>query len=38
VDVCLPIDQFIAIGNKTKFDIEGHSLTLFGRCESCRTR
>ena len=38
VDVCLPVDQLIAIGNKTKFDIEGHSLTLFGRCESCRAQ
>jgi Fe2+ or Zn2+ uptake regulation protein len=36
VDVCLPEDQLNAIGNKTHFDIEGHSLTLFGRCESCR--
>jgi Fur family transcriptional regulator, ferric uptake regulator len=36
VDVCLPRDQFTAIGNKTNFAIEGHSLTLFGRCERCR--
>lgn len=36
VDVCLPIDELNAIGHKTRFDIEGHSLTLFGRCESCR--
>lgn len=36
VDVCLPEDQLNAIGNKTHFDIEGHSLTLFGLCESCR--
>ncbi len=36
VDVCLPIDALNAIGHKTRFDIEGHSLTLFGRCESCR--
>jgi Fur family transcriptional regulator, ferric uptake regulator len=36
VDVCLPEDQLNAIGHKTNFDIEGHSLTLFGRCESCR--
>jgi Fe2+ or Zn2+ uptake regulation protein len=37
VDVCLPMDQFKDISKKTKFDIEGHSLTLFGRCESCRS-
>jgi Fe2+ or Zn2+ uptake regulation protein len=37
VDVCLPLDQLKAISKKTKFAIEGHSLTLFGRCESCRT-
>lgn len=37
VDICLPVDQFAAIGDQTNFEIEGHSLTLFGRCESCRT-
>ncbi len=36
VDICLPLDQFAAIGRITNFDIEGHSLTLFGRCEHCR--
>ncbi len=36
VDVCLPADQFTAIGKRTNFAIEGHSITLFGRCESCR--
>jgi len=36
VEVCLPMEQFKAIGHKTKFDIEGHSLSLFGRCETCR--
>jgi Fur family transcriptional regulator, ferric uptake regulator len=38
VDICLPVDQFTAIGNRTNFDIEGHSLTLFGRCEDCRAQ
>jgi len=38
VDVCLPKDQLKAIGHKTHFEIEGHSLTLFGRCESCRAQ
>jgi Fur family transcriptional regulator, ferric uptake regulator len=36
VDICLPVDQFAAIGDQTNFEIEGHSLTFFGRCESCR--
>ncbi|HEV2579625.1 MAG TPA: transcriptional repressor [Ktedonobacteraceae bacterium] len=36
VDICLPEDQFTAIGNLTDFAIEGHSLTLFGRCKDCR--
>ncbi|MGH2494844.1 MAG: Fur family transcriptional regulator [Ktedonobacteraceae bacterium] len=36
VDICLPEDQFTAIGNQTDFAIEGHSLTLFGRCKDCR--
>ena len=38
VDACLHVDQFKAIGYKTNFDIEGHSITLFGRCESCRVQ
>ena len=38
VDACLPVDQLKAIGHKTNFDIEGHSITLFGRCESCRVQ
>lgn len=38
VDICLPVDQFVTIGNQTNFDIEGHSLTLFGRCGDCRSR
>jgi Fur family ferric uptake transcriptional regulator len=38
VDVCLPVDQLTAIGDKTHFAIEGHSLTLFGRCENCRAQ
>lgn len=36
VKVCLPTDQLAAIENQTNFDIEGHSLTFFGRCENCR--
>ncbi len=38
VDICLPEDQFTAIGNQTDFAIEGHSLTLFGRCKDCRNQ
>jgi Fur family transcriptional regulator, ferric uptake regulator len=38
IDVCLPVDQLHAIGRETSFDIEGHSLTLFGRCKSCRVQ
>ncbi len=36
IDICLPVDQLKAIGNQTNFDIEGHSLSLFGRCKDCR--
>ncbi len=36
VDVCLPQDQFAAISRQTNFEIEGHSIALFGRCERCR--
>jgi Fur family transcriptional regulator, ferric uptake regulator len=36
VDVCLPVEQFKAISSLTNFAIEGHSLTLFGRCSTCR--
>ncbi len=38
VDVCLPVEQLTAIGQQTNFAIEGHSLTLFGRCEHCRDK
>ncbi|GAC1304349.1 MAG: transcriptional repressor [Ktedonobacteraceae bacterium] len=38
VDICLPVDQFTSIGDQTNFAIEGHSITLFGRCPACRMR
>jgi Fur family ferric uptake transcriptional regulator len=38
VNICLPVDQFTSVGQQTDFTIEGHSITLFGRCPSCRTR
>jgi Fe2+ or Zn2+ uptake regulation protein len=37
VHVCLPVDQFQAISKQTDFAIEGHALTIFGRCKECRT-
>jgi Fe2+ or Zn2+ uptake regulation protein len=36
VNLCIPEEKLTAIGNQTNFAIEGHSLTLFGRCEACR--
>ena len=36
IEICLPADQFVTIGNQEDFVIEGHSLTLFGRCKNCR--
>jgi Fe2+ or Zn2+ uptake regulation protein len=35
LDVCLPVDQFHTISNQTDFVIEGHTLTIFGRCKEC---
>ena len=36
VDSCLPEEQLNAISTKTGFAIEGHSISLFGRCAACR--
>jgi len=36
IDICLPAEQISLIGTQTDFIIEGHSLTLFGRCPDCR--
>lgn len=36
VNLCLPTDQFISLAQQTDFAIEGHSLTIFGRCAACR--
>jgi Fur family transcriptional regulator, ferric uptake regulator len=36
IDFCLPINQLSLIGAQNDFVIEGHSLTLFGRCPDCR--
>ena len=38
VSICLPIDQFRAISKQTDFAIEGHSISLFGRCAECRAQ
>jgi len=36
VDFCLESDQIAAIGRKQSFEIDDHSLTLFGLCKDCR--
>ena len=36
VDLCLPNEQLKALGNQNNFSIEGHSLSIFGRCENCQ--
>jgi Fe2+ or Zn2+ uptake regulation protein len=36
IDICLPEDQLAAIGKQMNFAIEGHALTLFGRCDTCQ--
>ncbi len=36
VDVCIPEGQLVTIGEETDFQIEGHSLVLFGLCPQCR--
>lgn len=38
VDICIPAEQFAALSAKTNFAIEGHSITLFGRCSVCRAQ
>ena len=38
IDICLPQERLAAIGEQTNFAIEGHALTLFGRCEKCREK
>lgn len=37
VDICVPTELLTAVGHQTDFSIEGHSLSLFGRCSQCRT-
>ncbi|HEX4715686.1 MAG TPA: transcriptional repressor [Ktedonobacteraceae bacterium] len=38
IDLCLPAEQLLALGQQTGFTIEGHALTVFGRCERCRVQ
>ena len=35
-EYCLPAATIAAIGEQNHFSIEGHALTIFGRCEKCR--
>ncbi|HJT59794.1 MAG TPA: transcriptional repressor [Ktedonobacteraceae bacterium] len=36
VNICLPREQLTALEDQTGFAIEGHSLSIFGRCAECR--
>ena len=36
IDFCLHKGSLSSIEQQTHFDIEGHTLTLFGRCEKCQ--
>ncbi len=36
VNICLPREQLASLENQTDFAIEGHSLSIFGRCPDCR--
>lgn len=36
IDDCLPSNFFSTIAGNTGFDLEGHSIELFGRCADCR--
>lgn len=38
INICLPQEQLAAVGKQTNFKIEGHALTLFGRCEQCQDK
>jgi len=37
VDLCLSPEQVAAISDRTHFAIDGHAISLFGRCEQCRS-
>lgn len=36
IDLCLPKEQLQTLSAQTGFVLEGHTLTLFGLCASCR--
>ncbi len=36
VNLCLPNEQLNALGDLNNFSIEGHSLSIFGRCKTCQ--
>ncbi|MBA2680245.1 MAG: transcriptional repressor [Ktedonobacteraceae bacterium] len=38
IDLCLPEEQLLALTQQTGFTIEGHALTVFGRCAHCRVQ
>lgn len=38
IDFCPPLKQLDSVARQADFEIEGHSLTLFGLCADCRKR
>jgi Fur family transcriptional regulator, ferric uptake regulator len=38
LDYCIPEEQISAIQKQANFEIDGHSLTFFGRCEDCQKK
>jgi Fur family transcriptional regulator, ferric uptake regulator len=36
LESCIPEEQISAIEKQANFEINGHSLTFFGRCENCK--
>ena len=36
VEICIPAEEWLRIEQNTDFEIEGHSLVLFGVCADCR--
>jgi Fe2+ or Zn2+ uptake regulation protein len=38
VEACLPAGMLAAIARRADFDLEGHSVELFGRCADCRDK
>ena len=38
LDFCMDSDRIAAIGKQESFEIDGHSITLFGLCKFCQSR